>query len=98
MAYFVQKMTLKKKSKNKNNKKAEKILRNGSEINIMDILNHFTPNQRPYFKTVFSKLNFFSVLGSILSKNSCKLSRKLRNAPLRSEFQIFLKIQFRLVP
>ena len=55
MAYFVNKMTLKKNlKKNKKTKKAEKILRNESKTNIMDILSLFPPNQRPYFQNSFS--------------------------------------------
>ena len=55
MANFVHKMTLKKKfKKRKKNQKAEKILRNESETNIMDILSHFSPNQRPHFQNSFS--------------------------------------------
>ena len=51
MAYFVHKMTWEKKFKKqkKLKKKAEKILCNESETNIMDILSHLSPNQRPYF-------------------------------------------------
>ena len=47
-------MTLKKSSKNKNKKEAEKILRNKSETNIMDILSPFLPNQRPHAHNSFS--------------------------------------------
>ena len=50
VAIFVYKMTLKKSSKNKKNQKAEKILRNKSETNIIDLLSHFLPNQRPHFQ------------------------------------------------
>ena len=54
MAYFVNKMTLKKSLKNKKTKKAEKILRNESKTNVIDILSHNLPNQRPYFQNSFS--------------------------------------------
>ena len=52
-------MTLKKSSKNKKYKKAEKILRNKSENNIMDLSSHFSPNQRPYFQNTFEPLMEF---------------------------------------
>ena len=52
---FVYKITLKKKfKKQKKITKAEKILRNESETNIMDLLSHFPPNQRPHFQNSFS--------------------------------------------
>ena len=51
MADFAPQITLKKVLKTK---KAEKILRNESETNIMDILGHFLPNQRPHFQNSFS--------------------------------------------
>ena len=55
MVNSVCKMTLKKKlKKNKKNKKAEKILRNESETNIMDLLSKFSPNQRTHFQNSFS--------------------------------------------
>ena len=98
LAKFVNKMTLKTKFKKNKIKKLKKILRNKSKTNIMDILSHFTHNQRPPFKTVFPKLKFlFFVLGSIFSRNMCKLHCKLRNAPLWSKFQIFMRTKFRLV-
>ena len=43
-------MTLIKTSK----KKTEKIFGNDNETNIMDILNHFAPNQRQNFQNSFS--------------------------------------------
>ena len=99
MAYFVHKTMLEKKiQKTRKQKKTEKILRNESETNIMDILSYFLSNQKPHFQNSFSKISIlFSVLGSILSGNSCKLRHKLSNAPLRSKFPICLKIQFRIV-
>ena len=54
MANLVHKMTLKKKFK-KEKKKAEKILRNKSDTNIMDI---FCPIRDYIFKTVFPNLSF----------------------------------------
>ena len=51
----VSKMTLKKKfKKQKKLKKGEKILRNKSETNIMDLFSNFSPNQRPHFQNSFS--------------------------------------------
>ena len=52
MVNFVHKMPLKKKLKKKKN--TEKIVRNESETNIIDILSHFVPNQRPHFQNSFS--------------------------------------------
>ena len=52
VAYFVYKMTLKKKFLKKF-KKNIYILRNESETNIMDLLSHFLPNQRPHFQNSF---------------------------------------------
>ena len=49
-------MTLTKKFKKLKNQKAENILRNETETNIMDILSHISPNQRPDFQNSFSKL------------------------------------------
>ena len=54
MANSVYKMTLKKKFKKQNKKKTEKILRKESKTNIMDLLGHFSPNQRPDFQNSFS--------------------------------------------
>ena len=82
----------KKSTKNKKQNKNEKIWRNESETNFMDLL------ETTFSIQCFLNLNlFFSFLGSLLSRNRCKLRRKLRNAPLRSKFQIFMKFQFRLV-
>ena len=56
VANYVYKMTLKKKvqTHTKKIKKAEKILRNESETNVMDLLSNFSPNQRPHFQNSFS--------------------------------------------
>ena len=93
MAESAHKTTLKKKvQKTKTSKKRKILLRNESKTNIMDILSHIFPIRDHIYNTVFCKLQFlFSVLGSIFSRNRCKLRPKLRNAPLRSKFQIFLK-------
>ena len=52
VANSVLKVTLKKIQKTEKNN--EKILCNKSETNIMDLLGHFLPNQRPHFKNSFS--------------------------------------------
>ena len=48
----------KKVQQTKKQKKAEKILRNKSETINMDILSHFSPNQRQFFRKFFLDLNF----------------------------------------
>ena len=48
------------KTKKKNTKKkVEKILRNESKTNIMDILSHFLHYQRPHFQNSFSFILIF---------------------------------------
>ena len=55
MANFVHTMTLKKNSTTKKQKETEEEkMRNKSETNIMDLLSHFLPNQRPHFQNSFS--------------------------------------------
>ena len=63
----------------------------------MYILFDFCQIRDHIFKTVFPKLSFFFSSRLYIFKNRCKLRRKLPNAPLRSKFQIFMKIQLRLV-
>ena len=47
------------KTKQNKNKKADKILRNESETNVMDILSQFLPNQIPHFQnSFFLNINF----------------------------------------
>ena len=51
--------------------------------NIMNILKHILPHQRPDYQNNFPKLQFvFSFETSILSKNRCKLQRKLCNTKM----------------
>ena len=54
MAESTNKMTLKKVQKTKTSKKRKILLRNESKTNIMDILSHILPNQRPHFQYSFS--------------------------------------------
>ena len=83
----------KKSSKNKKQKKTEKILRNESKNQYYGLIkSFFAQSETTFLKQFFLNFNFlFSVLGSLFSRNRCKLRRKLRNAPLRSKFQILWK-------
>ena len=94
VANSVYKMILKKKFKKQNiTKKLKKYCVTKVKLILWTYSVIFCPIRDHIFKTVFPKIIFlFSVLGSIFSRNRCKLSRKLRNAPLRSRFQIFMKI------
>ena len=47
----------------------------------IDILGNFSTYHIPHYQNIFFQLNFlFCVLGSIVSKNMCKLRHKFKNA------------------